>query len=181
MTCHYWPTEDWRGKDPESVGMSREVLTNLDREIKVRFRTIAAFLVVRKGTLVFERYLGGSDPDDVHLVYSVTKSFISALIGIAIDRGYIESVDQRVLDFFPEYAPGPNEQLKRRMTIKHLLTMTAGFQWRTGRRSGARAVHPPYAAEQGLGGVLAGPAGSGTMGRQVSVQQRRLTPALGDH
>ncbi len=114
--------------------MRGEVLSNLDREIKARFRSIAAFLVVKRGYLVFESYYGGFGQDDKHLVASVTKSFISALIGIAIDQGFIEGVDQSVLDFFPEFALGAHDHLKQQMTIKHLLTMTAGFQWRTGAR-----------------------------------------------
>ena len=131
----YWPTQHWRGADPESVGMRAALLSTLDQEIKARFRTINAFLVVRRGYLVFERYYGGCGRDDTHLVASVTKSFISALIGIAIDRGYIEGVDQRVVGFFPELAPGEHDHLKRQMTIRHLLTMTAGLQWRTGARA----------------------------------------------
>jgi CubicO group peptidase (beta-lactamase class C family) len=115
--------------------MHPELLANLDREIQVRYRSIAAFLVVRRGTLVLESYYGGWGQDDKHLVASVTKSFVSALLGIAIDQGFIEGVDQRVLGFFPECTPGAGDQLKREMTIKHLLTMTAGFQWRTGARN----------------------------------------------
>jgi CubicO group peptidase (beta-lactamase class C family) len=53
------------------------------------------------------------------------------LIGIAIDKGYIKSVDQKVLDFFPEYTAGANDFVKRSVTIKHLLTMTAPFAWKT--------------------------------------------------
>jgi CubicO group peptidase (beta-lactamase class C family) len=120
---------------PDAVGMLGEYLSVLEREIKARYRRINAFLVVRRGYLVFERYFGRFGQEDTHLVASVTKSFISALVGIAIDRGYIEGVDQRVLDFFPDYTPGAGGPLKRQMTIRHLLTMTAGFQWRTGARS----------------------------------------------
>jgi CubicO group peptidase (beta-lactamase class C family) len=112
--------------------MDGERLSALDREVAVRYRTINALLVVRAGYLVLERYYRGFGPDDKHLVASVTKSFISALIGIAIDRGSIEGVEQRVLEFFPEYASGSYGRLKQQMTIEHLLTMTAGFRWRTG-------------------------------------------------
>jgi CubicO group peptidase (beta-lactamase class C family) len=70
----------------------------------------------------------------------VTKSFTSALIGIAIDKGHIESIDQKVLDFFPEYTPDVHDPLKRGMTIRHLLTMTAGFRWRTGARAQEQLV-----------------------------------------
>lgn len=135
MNGDYWPTQDWRRADPETVGMQAEILSNLDKEIETRYRSITAFLVVRRGRLVFEKYYRGVSQDDTHLVYSVTKSFISALTGIAIDQGYIEGVHQRVLDFFPEHIPGKHEHLKRQMTVRHLLTMTVGFQWRAGLRA----------------------------------------------
>jgi CubicO group peptidase (beta-lactamase class C family) len=115
--------------------MHAESLWNIDQDIKARYRTINAFLVVRAGYLVYERYYNGIGQDDKHIVASVTKSFISALIGIAIEQGFIEGVDQNVLGFFPEYVPGPDDYLKRQITIKHLLTMTAGFQWRSGPRA----------------------------------------------
>ena len=51
---------------------------------------------------------------------------------MAIDQAFIEGVQQSVLDFFPEFTPSIQDNLKRRVTIQHLLTMTAGFQWRTG-------------------------------------------------
>ncbi len=133
MKRAYWPTQAWHTADPQSQGMRAELLADLDREVEVRFREINALLVVKGGYLAFERYYG-CGPDAKHRVASVTKSFISALIGIAIDRGFIEGIHQSVLDFFPEFAPGPHDHLKDRITIEHLLTMTAGFQWRTGAR-----------------------------------------------
>jgi CubicO group peptidase (beta-lactamase class C family) len=62
----------------------------------------------------------------------VTKSVISALVGIALEAGWLRSVDQKVLEFFPEYTPGPDDALKRSLTLRHLLTMTAPIAWRTG-------------------------------------------------
>ena len=135
MNRDYWPTQDWRRADPESVGMRGELLSNLNRKIMAGYRTINAVLVVKKGYLAFEKYYNGFGQSDTHLVASVTKSFISALIGIAIVQGFIEGVNQSVLGFFSEYQLGAHEDLKRQMTIGHLLTMTAGFQWRTGARN----------------------------------------------
>jgi CubicO group peptidase (beta-lactamase class C family) len=117
------------------MGMDGNLLENLAGEIKARYRSISAFLVVRGGHLVFERYFHGYGPEDAHLVASVTKSFVSALIGISIEQGYITGVEQPVLEFFPEFVPGPRDHLKQNMTVENLLTMTAGFQWRTGARN----------------------------------------------
>jgi CubicO group peptidase (beta-lactamase class C family) len=102
----YWPTQNWRTADPESKGLDTALLAKLDREIEVRYRSVNAFLIIRDGCLVFERYYGRVGAEDKHLVASVTKSYVSALIGIAIERGYIEGVGQPVLDFFPDYTPG---------------------------------------------------------------------------
>ena len=136
----YWPTQDWRTIDPESLGMSAEPLFDIEQEINARFRSINAFLIVRKGYLVYESYYNGFGRDNKQLLASVTKSFISALIGIAIDQGFIEGVDQHVLDFFPDFEPDPRDYLKHQMAIKHLLTMTAGFQWRTGPRADEQLI-----------------------------------------
>jgi CubicO group peptidase (beta-lactamase class C family) len=66
----------------------------------------------------------------LHPCYSVTKSFTSALIGIAIDQGYINGVDDNLLDFFPEYEDIANlDDTKKSIMLKHVLTMSAGFTW----------------------------------------------------
>jgi len=140
MNGECWPGQDWLLANPASVGMRQEILSELDREIRTRFSSINACVVVKSGYLVYERYTNGFGPENKHLVASVTKSFISALIGIAVERGNIEGVHQRVLDFFPEYKPGPDDRLKQQLTVKHLLTMTAGFQWRTGARASEQLI-----------------------------------------
>lgn len=61
-------------------------------------------------------------------MFSVTKSIFSVLIGIAIDKGYIESVDQKVLDFFPDYTVKRGEKTIQRVTIRDMLTMTVDCQ-----------------------------------------------------
>ncbi|MCP4135707.1 MAG: serine hydrolase [bacterium] len=132
MKRDYWPTREWRAADP---GMDRDKLLDLDRALQSQYKSINGIVVVRKGYIVFEKYARGFGPDDTHSVASVTKSFISALIGIAIDAGYIKSADQKVLDFFPEYAPNADDIQKRSLTIKHLLTMTAPFSWKSNPRS----------------------------------------------
>lgn len=138
MPRNGWPTTAWREGAPESVAVDPDRLDALDREVDARYRSINGIVVIARSGLVYERYGAGVGPDDAHDVASVTKSVTSALIGIAIARGQIESVGQRVLDYFPEVATQPQETLKRAMTIEHLLTMTAGFPWRTG----ARAYEP---------------------------------------
>ncbi|HDX9578392.1 TPA: serine hydrolase [Bacillus pseudomycoides] len=112
-------------RNPETLRMDAEKLSKLESIIKSDYSNINGIVVVRKGYIAHESYYNGYGPDDTHHVASVTKSIISALIGIAIDAGYIRNVDQKVLDFFPEYVP--NTAKKQQITIRHLLTMTAPY------------------------------------------------------
>jgi CubicO group peptidase (beta-lactamase class C family) len=93
---------------------------------------IHSVVVVRNGHIVAERYYPPYQADTKHQLYSVTKSFISALIGIAIAEGYIDGVDHRVLDFFPEHTFANLDARKQAMTLEHLLTMTSGLDWEEG-------------------------------------------------
>ncbi|WP_068774999.1 serine hydrolase [Paenibacillus sp. FJAT-26967] len=122
-----WPTKQWQTADPATLGMDSDKLAELEPRIKSEYSNINAIIVVRNGTIAYEKYYNGYDPDDAHHVASVTKSILSALIGIAIEAGYIKDVDQKVLDFFPEYVTGAADKQKREITIRHLLTMTAPY------------------------------------------------------
>ena len=85
-------------------------------------------LVLYKGKLVYENYAAGWDKDTTHMMASVSKSVLSALVGIAIGEGKIKGVDQKVLDFYPEARKLPGwQESKADMTVEHLLTMTSGL------------------------------------------------------
>ncbi|MBI9051375.1 MAG: serine hydrolase [Anaerolineaceae bacterium] len=129
MNIDTWPTQNWQVVKPEDVGMKPENLVDLEMRVNAQYKTITSLLIVRNGSIVFEKYYHGNTAEEPQNVASVTKSFISALIGIAIDQGLIQSVDQKVLDFFPEYKTTPQDFQKRSITIKHLLTMTTPFAW----------------------------------------------------
>lgn len=104
---------------------------------------LTSLLVARHGHLVTEYYAGGSDNATAFNVKSVTKTVLSALTGAAILAGRLGGVEQAVGDILPEYvtarAARPelwshdviarNNALRRRLTVEHLLTMTAGFAW----------------------------------------------------
>ena len=84
-----------------------------------------AFLVVQDTAILYERYWDGYNENSLSNSFSVAKSIVSLLVGIAIDEGKIKSVVQKVSDFFPEFSKGDNAQL----TIKDLLTMSSGLNW----------------------------------------------------
>jgi CubicO group peptidase (beta-lactamase class C family) len=84
-----------------------------------------AFVVIKNDSLTHEQYWDGFGPDSRSNSFSMAKTFVSILIGAAIDEGKIKSVDQPVSDFLPEFKEGDNAKL----TIKHLLTMSSGINF----------------------------------------------------
>jgi CubicO group peptidase (beta-lactamase class C family) len=125
----YWPTRSWRESTPAAQGLDAEMLARADRAIEAEYPNIYSLLVVRHGYLVFEKYYRDHDRSDEYNVKSITKSVTSALIGIALEQGHLSSLDQRVIEFLPEYATPPIDERKQAITLRHLLTMTSGFAW----------------------------------------------------
>jgi CubicO group peptidase (beta-lactamase class C family) len=128
----YWPTEGWRICTPEEQGMDSALLEQMLDAISDRQLNVHGVVVVRNGYIVAETYFPPYDQDTRHEIYSCTKSFISALIGIAIGEGYIEGIDQPVLSLFPDRTFANLDPRKEAMTLEHLLTMTSGLDWEEG-------------------------------------------------
>lgn len=84
-----------------------------------------AYLVIQDGQVLYEEYWDGYGTNSLSNSFSVGKSFVSLLIGIALDEGHIKSLDQKVMEFIPEYDKAGNRDL----TIKELLTMSSGLNW----------------------------------------------------
>lgn len=126
----YWPTKGWRTASPESQGVDSNLLENMLNMIFKKNLYIDSVLVVRNGYIVLDAYSYRGHSDDTHNIYSCTKSVISALIGIAIDKGYIKNVNQPVLDFFKKRDAENLDANKKAMTLEHLLTMTTGLECR---------------------------------------------------
>lgn len=89
---------------------------------------LRCLVVSHNGTILREAYYGTAGPEIAHDVLSVTKSVTALLVGIALEKGYIKSMDQPMGDFLrPVYPSIPQE--KANITTRHLLTMSGGFQW----------------------------------------------------
>lgn len=99
-------------------------LTDFEKIIKKD--KIDSVLVQKNNTVIFEYYRNKKMKEKQHKIYSVTKSILSALIGIAIDKGFIENVNTPIIHYFPEFN---KDKENERITIKHLLTMTSGLHW----------------------------------------------------
>ena len=98
-------------------------------EIARNIDGMRSLLLERNEVLVSEEYFNGVGPDDVYDVRSVTKSFTSALIGIAIEKGFIQSVDETIADYFTNVEVDSLPERKGNITIRQLLTMTCGMEW----------------------------------------------------
>ena len=136
--------DGWDVASLNSVGMNPEDFNRLmDRLDRIGEHRIHGILVVKDNKLVFEKYypgpkfnLGqytgetGYGRDDLHVLCSATKSVSSALLGIAVDKDYIQSIEQKAYDFFPEHADLLLQApAKGNLTLKHLLTMTSGLTY----------------------------------------------------
>jgi len=99
-------------------------LPELIKSVNESLETVA-FMVIINDSIHFEEYWHGYNADTMSNSFSMSKSWVSTLIGIAISEGKIKSVDQKVCDFLPDFCEGRNTEL----TIKNLLTMSSGLNW----------------------------------------------------
>ena len=123
-----WPNDAWSESSPELQGLNSELLGRADKEIHDNYPNVYSLLVVRHGYLVYEKYYQGMAENDANPVYSVTKSVMSALTGIAKRDGLIANTDQKLSEFFPEYFTQIDDIQKNDITIKNVLTMTGGLE-----------------------------------------------------
>jgi len=123
-----WPANAWSTSTPELQGVNPVLLADADTKIIENFPNVYSLLVVRHGYLVYGKYYNGMSEDDANPVYSVTKSVMSALTGIAKRDGLITSTDQKLSDLFPNYFTQTDDLRKNDITIKNVLTMTGGLE-----------------------------------------------------
>jgi hypothetical protein len=113
------------------AGIDTSAIYSMMNDILENYDYMHSMLVIKYGKLVVEEYFNGWDPVRLHRTQSVTKSYTSTLVGLALKRGFIESVSDPIYKYLPGYdslLTGP----KREITIEHLLTMSAGFEWNEG-------------------------------------------------
>ncbi|PKN53700.1 MAG: hypothetical protein CVU55_00830 [Deltaproteobacteria bacterium HGW-Deltaproteobacteria-13] len=119
----------WPGDSPYTINKS---LVNLLSQsiLTGQFGEIHSFIVIQNDVLVHESYYRGWSRHKMHPCFSATKSVTSALFGIAMEQGAIKSLDDRLLSYFPEYTDIKYlDERKESITLRHLLTMSAGLDW----------------------------------------------------
>lgn len=102
--------------------------------------SVQSILIEQEGSLIEERHLDGRDSQTAVNIKSASKSILSLLIGIAIDQGYLEGVDQTIGEFFPEYFEENPDSEKESITIQDLLTMRGGLETTSVRNYGRWVV-----------------------------------------
>ena len=118
----------WPVSTPAAQGMdSAKAVAGLQQIRNTPFLT--SVLVIKNDFLVLEYYAPGTVKDNDFNIQSVSGSFTSALVGIAIERGLVRSVDEPILKFFPSFDTTHIDPRKRAWTLEHLLTMRSGMDW----------------------------------------------------
>ena len=122
------PRDDWEISTPSEQGLDPMLVAQVYYNA-AELETLYSLLVVKNGYLIAEDYFNEGSVDQKDRLQSVTKSYTSALVGIALDQGYLSSVDQKMLDFFPEVADQITDPRKEQITIRDLLQMRPGYPW----------------------------------------------------
>jgi CubicO group peptidase (beta-lactamase class C family) len=120
-----FPAPEWQVSTPEQQGLRKEGLdTALDYAFQAAKHT-QGVVIIRHRTLVAERYEAGRDANSFAASWSMAKSVTSALVGIAIDRGLVPSVDVKMGDYYPEWAGTPKANIR----LRDVLQMASGLSW----------------------------------------------------
>ena len=127
--------------ESEEHGCCTELLEQAHQTIIRRYPKMRSFLLVRSGRLIFERYYGGHHAGALNDLRSATKSFTSILFGMAVQKGDLPPIDSSLLPLLKPYVTRSSDPLLDRLTFRHLLTMTSGFAWQTGKKLGEPLIH----------------------------------------
>ena len=120
--------DGWQVSTPEQQGVDPEKIREAYQKAQI-LDNIYSLLVVKNGFLVAEKYFNGQDISMANSIASVTKSFNSALAGIALREGVLTGLDRKMADFFPEIDWQDAEPRKSQITIRQILQMRSGYPW----------------------------------------------------
>ncbi len=110
--------------------MDQIKMEDLEQKINSQYANTTGIVIIKDGIVSYEKYFKGCTAESRVHVYSVTKSVISILLGIALDKGYIKNIEEKVLDYFPEYKVKRGEKKIQNITLRDMLTMTAPYKYR---------------------------------------------------
>ena len=116
----------WRFDTPERHDMNAALFTRLHEALAES--SVRAMVTAKDGVIIDEYYAGGYDETSLFALHSCSKSVTGALIGIAIEQGHIGGVEDPLSDYLPQVL-SLEDTRKRQLTLRHLLTHTAGLEW----------------------------------------------------
>ncbi len=120
--------DGWKTNDLKSQNIDTTLIHRLFSQLNDRENKIHSVLLVKDGQIIIEEYLNGQASDQRHDLRSTTKSIRSILMGIAIDKGFIDNVNDPISKYLKSPIPKKNlGERKEKITIKHLLTMSSGL------------------------------------------------------
>jgi CubicO group peptidase (beta-lactamase class C family) len=126
----YWPTREWRGTIPEKQDMDSTTLDRITSFVRDSGLEVNSVLVIRHGYIVYEKYFGASwNKDRLQNIHSCTKSVMGSLVGIAVQQGKIKSLNDKMVDYFPNHTIQNLDERKKSVTLLNLMTMKGGFDW----------------------------------------------------
>jgi CubicO group peptidase (beta-lactamase class C family) len=147
-----WPTKGWRTSAPEQQGLDSAELAKLVDAVGARRQD--SLLLIRHGRIVAEAYYAPFEAGIRHDLRSVTKSVIGTLTAIEIQDGFLDGVDDRVVDLFSDKQIANVDDLKKEMTVQNLLDMTSGLQWKEENYTSDESIMRMYQAPDRASFVL---------------------------
>lgn len=117
----------WRQSMPEEQRLDAVAFEGFDKDITENLSDVQSVVVVLRGRTVYEYYRDGN-PDALRDTQSVTKSALAVLVGTVLQQGKLKSLDEAVLELMPEWKPLNPDPRAQAITLRHLLTMTPGFE-----------------------------------------------------
>ena len=137
--------DGWTISSLEVSNVDTLLITQLISKIHSKhFENIDALLIIKDGKLILDEYFNGFSQNKKHKVWSCTKSFSSALIGIAIEKGLIKSEKDSLVSYLGDYSTLRNEHIES-ITIENLLEMGTGFEWNGDLSESGRKM--PYSSD----------------------------------
>ena len=117
---------NWEVSSPESLGLNSSMINSgFDKAAQLGY--VYGIVIIRHSKIAAEKYFNGKNYNSNQTIRSVSKSFLSALVGIAVDRGLLK-LDQKLIDFFPEYVSVIKDERIKDITLGQVIKMRAGFK-----------------------------------------------------
>jgi len=123
--------DGWEVTLLKDEGIDEETIEEVSQLIRDTnsYENVLSMLIVKNGKLVHEEYSPYCQRNTLHWMASITKTITSTLIGIAIDKGFIESADTKLYELLPQFTEHFKDPEKKKVALKHIMTMTSGLDW----------------------------------------------------